>query len=478
LANCNEGTAQVEGKSILGIFGLGFLGGLFALIMPCIFPMIPLTVNFFNKSSKSKAVGIRRAGLYGFFILLIYLLLSLPFHLIEGVDAGILYDIASSVWLNLFFFVIFLFFAGSFFGYYELTLPASWSNRASRGENTGGIVGIFFMALTLALVSFSCTGPILGSLLVGAVSEGAWPLTAGMAGFGLALALPFTLFAAFPQWLQSLPSSGGWLNSVKVVLGFVEIALALKFLSNADLVGEWDWLKIEYFYIVWILCCVGIAAYLFKLIRFPHDSKNRKIGLTSIGVALASLAFGAYLITGFQKDPELGSYQPLGFISGFPPPVCYSAWNPCDCPQGIPCFKDLDEGLAYACEVGKPIMLDFTGYSCVNCRRMEENVWSQPRIRNILSNDYVLISLYVDDQSALPVDQQQKVPRIDRPESTFLINKVGKKWQYLQQSVYAKNSQPYYALISPNGQTLNPPVAYTPDVVDKSLARSGETLHT
>ncbi|MEM9836172.1 MAG: cytochrome c biogenesis protein CcdA, partial [Bacteroidota bacterium] len=261
LANCSEGVTKVAGKSMASIFGLGFLGGLFALIMPCIFPMIPLTVNFFNKGGKDRVQGVKNAGLYGFFIFAIYILLSSPFHLIEGVSANILNDIASNVGLNIFFFLVFMFFAGSFFGYYELVLPTSWTNRSSKAEGSGGIIGIFFMALTLALVSFSCTGPILGSLLVGTASEGAWPLTAGMAGFGLALALPFTLFAAFPQLLQSLPSSGGWLNSVKVVLGFVEVALAFKFLSNADLVGKWDTLKIEPFYIIWILCCLGITAY-------------------------------------------------------------------------------------------------------------------------------------------------------------------------------------------------------------------------
>lgn len=465
-ANCSVGAAEVKGKSLLSIFGLGFLGGLFALLMPCIFPMIPLTVNFFNKGGSNRVEGIKKAGLYGFFIFAIYVLLSLPFHLIEGISANILNDIASNVPLNIFFFAVFMFFAGSFFGYYELTLPSSWTNKSAKGENSGGILGIFFMALTLALVSFSCTGPILGSLLVGTASEGAMPLTAGMAGFGLALALPFTLFAGFPQLLKSMPSSGGWLNSVKVVLGFLEVALAFKFLSTADLVGKWDFLKIELFYAIWILCFLGIALYLFRFISFPHDSKNRKTSVFGYIVAAGAIAFAGYLATGFKVNDQLNTYDPLSMMSGLAPPVCHSFFYPCDCPQGIPCFKDLDEGLAYACEVNKPVMLDFTGYSCTNCRDMEENVWSKDKIRSTLTKDFVLISLYVDDRTALPESEHQVVDRLDRPGQKKKISKVGQKWHYLEQSVYEKTTQPYYVLISPDGKTLNPPVAYTPDVDD------------
>ncbi|PHI21355.1 hypothetical protein CEQ90_02860 [Lewinellaceae bacterium SD302] len=464
VANCNEGAAETKGKSLFTIFGLGFLGGLFALIMPCIFPMIPLTVNFFNKGGKDRKGGVKSAGLYGLFIFGIYVLLSVPFHLVEGVSANILNDVASNVPLNIFFFAVFMFFAGSFFGYYELTLPSSWTNSSASKENSGGIVGIFFMALTLALVSFSCTGPILGSLLVGTASEGAMPLTAGMAGFGLALALPFTLFAAFPQMLQAMPSSGGWLNSVKVVLGFLEVALAFKFLSTADLVGEWDFLKIELFYAIWILCFLGIAIYLFGLISFPHDSKNRKPGPLAFIFGAAAIAFAGYLVTGYNVNEELDTYHPLSLMSGLAPPVGHSFLYPNDCPQGIPCFKDLDEGLAYACENDKPVMLDFTGWSCTNCRDMEENVWSKDDIRNRLTEDFVLISLYVDDRSELPEEEHQVVDRLDSPGKKMTINKVGKKWHYLEQSVYQKSTQPYYVLISPDGQTLNPPVSYTPDV--------------
>ncbi len=466
IGSCSVGEAVTKGRSLWGIFGLGLLGGLFALIMPCIFPMIPLTVSYFTKGSDDRSRGVRDASLYGFFIFLIYVLLSVPFHLVAGIDPSILNSIASNVWLNLLFFVVFLVFAGSFFGFYELVLPQSWSNRASRAEGSGGVGGIFFMALTLALVSFSCTGPILGSLLVEAVSDGAWPLTAGMAGFGVALGLPFALFAAFPGVLSRMPKSGGWLNSVKVVLGFVEVALAFKFLSNADLVGHWDLLRIEPFLLVWMGCALGIAAYLFGWINFPNDSKGRQTGPVALAVALAGVAFTAYLAFGFTTDRDTGSYRSLGLLSGIAPPVCYSYLNPCDCPQGITCFKDLAEGLAYARRVSKPVMLDFTGYTCVNCRKMEENVWSQDRIRDLLTEDYVLVSLYVDDRAALPTGQVREVQRLDGTGRSLTIDQVGKKWHYFQQSVFEHATQPYYVLVSPDGRTLNPPVAYTPDVDD------------
>lgn len=464
VGDCSEGTVVTSGKSLLSIFGLGLLGGIFALIMPCIFPMIPLTVSFFTKSGGTKGEGIRRAGLYGFFIFLIYVLLSLPFHLLDGLDPSILNTIASSVTLNVIFFVVFMFFAGSFFGFYELTLPESWSNRASQAEGSGGIAGIFFMALTLALVSFSCTGPILGSLLVEAVSGGAWPLTAGMAGFGVALGLPFALFAAFPGFLNSMPKSGGWLNSVKVVLGFAEVALAFKFLSTADLVGNWDLLKIEPFLIVWILCFLGIAAYLLGLISFPLDSKKRKVGPVAIAIAIAAIAFSGYLGIGLTPDGDTGTYTGRKALSGIAPPVCYNYFLPCDENKNITPFKNLEEGLAYARKVGKPVMLDFTGDACVNCRKMEEHVWTENNIKRYLTDEYVIVSLYVDDRKELPEAEHREVDRMDGTGRTRKIDQVGEKWQYLQQTVYAKSSQPYYVLVSPDGETLNPPVAYTPDV--------------
>lgn len=463
VGTCSEGAQSTKGQSLWAIFGLGLLGGLFAMLMPCIFPMIPLTVSFFTKSGGTRAQGIRKAALYGFFIFLIYVLLSAPFHLLEGLDPSILNTIASNVYLNIIFFLVFIFFAGSFFGFYELTLPESWSNRASRAEGSGGVVGIFFMALTLALVSFSCTGPILGSLLVETLSGGAWPLTAGMAGFGVALGLPFALFAAFPGFLQSMPKSGGWLNSVKVVLGFVEVALAFKFLSTADLVGEWDLLRIEPFLLIWILCAAGIAAYLLGFISFPLDSKKRKRSPIGVGIAVAAVAFTGYLVLGLTADSDTGTYRGRSVLSGIAPPVCYNYFMPCDENLNITPFKNLEEGLAYAREVNKPVMLDFTGYSCVNCRKMEEHVWTVDNVKRYLTDEYVIVSLYVDDRTELPKEQQREVDRMDGTGRTRLIDNVGKKWQYLQQTVYAKSSQPYYVLVSPDGTTLNPPVAYTPD---------------
>lgn len=454
-----------EKKGLWGIFGLGFIGGLLALLTPCVFPMIPLTVSFFTKSSGDKGKGIFNATMYGFFILLVYLLLSVPFHLLDSVNPDILNEISTNIWLNLAFFAIFIFFAFSFFGYYELTLPSSWANKVSAAEGVGGMLGVFFMALTLALVSFSCTGPILGSLLAGTLSsangEGAMQLTAGMAGFGVALALPFGLFAAFPSWLNSLPKSGGWMTTVKVVLGFLELALALKFLSNADLVKHWGILKIEPFLALWILIFLGMGLYLLGKIRFPHDTPPKKLSIGRSGLALASFAFVAYLATGFTYDENAGSLKPLKLLSGLAPPTCYSIWYPCDCPQNLNCFKDFEEGLAYARKVNKPIMIDFTGHACVNCRKMEEHVWPTPQVHKYLSNDYVLISLYVDEKIELPEDQQVEVSM--KSGGTRKLRTTGHKWQHFQTEYFNNNSQPYYVLLSPDGKMLNKPAPYTPD---------------
>lgn len=457
-----------NGGGIWTIFGLGFLGGLLALLTPCVFPMIPLTVSFFTKSSDNRSAGIRKAFLYGFFIFMVYLLLSVPFHVIGGVDSNIFNEISTNVTLNIVFFLVFVFFAFSFFGYYELTVPESWTNRASSAEGVGGLLGIFFMALTLALVSFSCTGPILGSLLVGAMSSsgGAMQLTAGMGGFGLALALPFGLFAAFPSFMSALPKSGGWLNSVKVVLGFVELALALKFLSNADLVDHWNFLKLELFLGLWIAIGIGMALYLFGQIRFPHDSPIKKLSPLRAGLGVLTVAFVLYLASGFLPNERSGSYRPLGLLSGIAPPVCYNFFQPCDCPQGLDCFKDLDEGLAYAKAQNKPVMLDFTGYACVNCRKMEEHVWPEQEVYSTLRDEYVLISLYVDDKAELP-EAEQKI--VEKPAGgTSTLRRKGQKWAYFQAENFNVNSQPYYVLMSPDGQVLNPPVGYTPDVEDYS----------
>lgn len=451
-------------SSLWSIFGLGFLGGLLALLTPCVFPMIPLTVSFFTKKDAAKGSGISKALLYGFFILAVYLLLSVPFHLLDSINPDILNEISTNVWLNIIFFIVFIFFAGSFFGFYELTLPSSWTNRTTEGENSGGIIGVFFMALTLAIVSFSCTGPILGSLLAGSLSSdgGAWQLTSGMAGFGVALGLPFTLFAMFPNMLKSLPKSGGWMTNVKVVLGFLELALAFKFLSNADLVAHWNILKIEPFLGLWILIFAGLALYLFGIIKFPHDSPLQKIGFTRITFGILVAAFTIYLASGFRVNKETKTFTPLSLLSGLAPSVGYSFIYPNECPNNLTCFKDLKEGLAYAKKVNKPIMLDFTGYACVNCRKMEEHVWPIEKIDKVLRNDYVLISLYVDDKKELPEDEQIIVNRING--GTRKLSNYGHKWSHFQTVFFKTNTQPYYVLLSSDGsQILNEAVGYTPD---------------
>ncbi|WP_047245593.1 protein-disulfide reductase DsbD family protein [Maribacter thermophilus] len=447
-----------SGSNLWIIFGLGFLGGLIALLTPCVFPMIPLTVSFFTKQSQKKSKGIANALLYGFFIVLIYFLLSLPFHLFDSVDSQILNTIATNVWLNLAFFVIFIFFAFSFFGYYELTLPSSWANKMDAASSKiGGVLGIFFMAVTLAIVSFSCTGPILGGLLGGTtLAEGdmATNLTAGMTGFGVALAFPFALFALFPAWLNSLPKSGGWMTTVKVVLGFLEIALALKFLSNADLVGHWGLLKREVFIGIWILIGLLMTLYLFGLFRFPHDGPKAKLSVGRKSVGLISALFTLYLILGLTKVTD------LKLLSGFPPPEFYSVFEQeSDCPLGIDCFKDFDEGLAFAKENNKPILLDFTGWACVNCRKMEENVWSEPGVYSMIKNEYVLISLYVDDRKELPeneqFDFQYDSGRIKR------IQNIAQKWGTFQDVNFNAVSQPFYVLLSPELEVLNSSIQNT-----------------
>ena len=446
-------------NGLLNIFLLGFVGGLLALLTPCVFPMIPLTVSFFTKQSKNKSKGVFNAILYGFFIVLIYILLSIPFHFLDNLDPEILNTISTNVWLNIFFFAVLVFFAFSFFGFYEITLPSSWGNKMDNASSVGGIIGVFFMALTLAIVSFSCTGPILGSLLAGSLTSdgGATQLTAGMSGFGLALALPFALFALFPNWLNSLPKSGGWLNTTKVVLGFLELALAFKFLSNADLVAHWDLLKREVFIGIWVIIFIGLALYLFAKIKFPHDSTIKKLSFSRISFGVLTLAFVVYISPGVLKNPTWN----LSLLSGFPPPQFYSIYEQeSDCPLGLDCYKDFDEGLAKAKEVNKPILLDFTGWACVNCRKMEENVWSVPNVYQTLKNNYILISLYVDDnEKELPKNQQfdflKENGRIKK------IKTVGDKWSTFQVINFKNASQPYYVLLSPNLEILNTAQQYT-----------------
>ncbi|MGB0789702.1 MAG: protein-disulfide reductase DsbD family protein, partial [Marinirhabdus sp.] len=427
-----------------------------------VFPMIPLTVSFFTKSAQDRKTGLFNAILYGLSIFIIYLLLSLPFHLLDSLAPEILNNISTNVTLNVIFFLIFLAFAFSFFGYYEITLPSSWSSKMdNKATSVGGIVGIFFMALTLAIVSFSCTGPILGSLLGGSLTSdgGAVQLTFGMGGFGLALALPFALFALFPNWLNGLPKSGGWLNTVKVVLGFAELALAFKFLSNADLVEHWGILKREVFIIIWILCALGMALYLFGVLRFPHDGPRKKrppVGNIAVGVA--SFAFMLYLVPGLTNS----SYANLKLLSGFAPPLFYSLYDKgTGAPLGLTAYKDFDEGLAVAKASGKPIMIDFTGWACVNCRKMEEHVWSRDDIFATINEEYVLISLYVDDRRDL---EQTEQFNYSRPQGgTKKIKTVGDKWATFQTLNFKNNSQPYYVLMAPNLNLLNKPIGYTPD---------------
>ena len=458
VSNCTE--AEESGISAWKDFLAGFLGGLFALFTPCVFPMIPLTVSFFTKSSSDRKRGIANALIYGMSILGVYMIASVPFHLIEGIEGNVFNVIATDPRLNLGFFIIFVAFAISFFGYYDISLPSGIANRANSASGMGNIAGIFFMGLTLCIVSFSCTGPILGSLMAvsasGSVS--AWNLTAAMAGFGLALALPFGLFAAFPSWLNSLPKSGSWLTTVKVVLGFIELALAVKFLSNADLVQHWGIVKRETFFLLWIIIGIAMILYLLGKIKFPHDAPVKKIAPTRWGFIAVIAAFVVYLIPGLFNNESANR----SLLSGFPPPMFYS-WYEKDsnCPLDLPCYKDYEEGLAIAKATGKPVMLDFTGWACTNCRRMEENVWVDPAVFKKLSEDYVLISLYVDDRKELPKEQQGKIKMSTGSERR--LRTVGDKWAVFQEENFHHNTQPLYALITAEGELLNQPVAYTPD---------------
>ena len=455
-----DSTNGETSSSIWNIFLLGFFGGFIALLTPCVFPMIPLTVSFFTKQSDSKKTGLANALLYAFFIVLIYALLSIPFHFLDSINPEILNTISTNIWLNVFFFLIFVFFAFSFFGYYELTLPTSWANRLDfASSKSGGTIGIFLMALTLAIVSFSCTGPILGSLLAGSLSStgGATQLTMGMTGFGVALALPFGLFALFPNLLQTLPKSGGWMNTLKVVLGFLELALAIKFLSNADLVAHWGILKREVFIGLWIIIFVLMALYFFGVLRFPHDPKKPKIGVSRVLLGLITLSFVVYL---FPRTLQKSSANSLHLLSGFPPPTFYSVYpQKTDCPLGLDCYKDFDKGKAVAIESQKPILLDFTGWACVNCRKVEENVWSDPEIYQLINEKFVLISLYVDDRSLLPVQEQFSLEYTSGHIRT--IETIGQKWAAFQAINFKSVAQPHYILMMPDGTLLGPPQQYT-----------------
>ena len=460
----NDTVIEDEDKSLLSIFLLGIIGGFLALLTPCVFPMIPLTVSFFTKKNEDEK-GVFNALMYGFFIFLVYIILSIPFHLLDSVNPDILNDISTNIYLNILFFLVFLVFAFSFFGYFELTLPSSWTSKSAGQESRAGFVGIFFMAVTLAIVSFSCTGPILGTLLAGSLSgdSGAWELTAGMGGFGFALGLPFALFAMFPNVLSRLPQSGGWLNTIKVSLGFIELALALKFLSNADLVAHWGILKIELFLALWFVIFLLLGIYLIGKIRFPKEIKPEKISVLRLTSALIAFGFSIYLASGLLYDKEKQSYNALSLLSGLAPPLGYSYFSPKDCPNDLECFKDLKTGLEYAKKMDKPILLDFTGYACVNCRKMEEHVWPLPEVDKVLRENFILISLYVDDKKQLPENQKVFVERTNGNGLRKLEN-YGHKWAHFQARYFGVNSQPFYLLMDPNTlQILNDPVGYMPD---------------
>jgi thiol:disulfide interchange protein DsbD len=453
----NCGDEDTGNKSLLGIFLLGLAGGFIALLTPCVFPLIPLTVSFFTKKAANKSRGLGNALLYGFFIFLIYVLLSVPFHLVDKANPEILNNLSTNVWLNLLFFLVFVVFAVSFFGYFEIGLPAGLASKVDARSGLGNWGGIFFMALTLAIVSFSCTGPILGSLLAGVSNEGAWPLTAGLAGFGFALALPFALFAMFPKWLHSLPKSGGWLNSVKVVLGFLELAMAVKFLSNADLVKQWGLLKRELFIGIWVIIGIFILLYLLGVIRFPHDSPVKKIGRTRWAFILLFGAATIYLVPGLTNTKAAN----LRLISGFPPPLCYSVYkNPVNCAEKFEPLRDYDEALALARKENKPLLIDFTGWACVNCRRMEEKVWTDPDVANMMRNDFVVVSLYVDERKKLPATKQLVYKTKTGTEKSIIT--VGDKWATFQSENFNAVAQPQYAIICTDEKALTKTKAYTP----------------
>jgi cytochrome c biogenesis protein CcdA/thioredoxin-related protein len=456
----NVGDDDAADKSLMGIFLLGFVGGLIALITPCVFPLIPLTVSFFTKRSGTRRKGVVNALLYGFSIFIIYVILSLPFHIVDQTDPEVLNNISTNVWLNLAFFVVFIFFALSFFGFYEIGLPSGFANKIDAKSGISDFWGIFFMALTLAIVSFSCTGPILGSLLAGALTNdgGAIQLSFGMGGFGLGLALPFALFALFPGWLQSLPKSGGWLTTVKVVLGFLELALAVKFLSNADLVKQWGLLKREVFIAIWVVISLATVLYLTGIIRFKNSGKPRFTTWRIVFIVLFSV-ITLYLIPGLTNT----KLARLPLISGFPPPLCYSVFNhPINCESGVePLHNEYEKALQLAKEQDKPVLIDFTGWACVNCRRMEEKVWVDEEVRSLMKNNFIVVSLYVDERKKLPLAEQ--IEYTTKTGATKSIITVGDKWATFQAENFNAVSQPQYAIISADEKALTKTKSYTPD---------------
>ena len=468
LLNKNSSNESISGNNYFDLLILGFIGGLLALLTPCVFPMIPLTVSFFTKKKSKSSLN---AIVYGLFIILIYLFLSIPFYFIESLDPEILNSISTNAWLNILFFIIFIVFAFSFFGFYELTIPSSWINSIdSKSNSIGGFIGVFFMSLTLVLVSFSCTGPILGSLLVGSISSqgGAIQLSIGMFGFGIALALPFTLFALFPSMLKSLPKSGRWMNTFKILLGFLELGFAFKFLSNADLVEHWGLLKREIFIGIWVVISLMISLYLFGVYKFPYELNTVKRSNFNVSLSLLFLIFAIYLSPALLPN---GSNS-ARLLSGFTPPSFYSIYpKKNDCPLGLNCFKDFDKGLQFAKQNNKPILLDFTGWACVNCRRIEENVWTDPNVFNLINEKFVLISLYVDDRKELPIDNQFDIKY--NSGKIKKIRTIGDKSATFQALNFKTASQPYYVLLNTKLEILNSPIQYTSKDVYQNWLEEG-----
>ncbi len=462
----NTSNGSSDNASWLSLFLLCFIGGLIALLTPCVFPMIPMTVSFFVKRSKDRRTGLRNAFIYAGSIVLIFVVLGSSITAALGASA--LNEMSTNMWFNLLMFVLLVVFSFSFFGFYEIQLPSSWVNKSDKLADRGGLLGTFFMAFTLVLVSFSCTGPIVGTLLVeaarsnaGASLLGFIPLkpAIGMFGFGLGLALPFGLFAMFPGWLNSLPKSGGWMDNVKVTLGILELALAFKFLSTADMVEQWGVLKFEPFMIIWILCALLLGLYQLRILKWKGNESPPGIG--RMAIAFASLAFAAYVSWG------LISYQSLSLLSGLAPPVHYSFKKGLEkqkhegpgCPQGLDCYHDFDEAIAIAKLENKPIFVDFTGHGCVNCRKMEETVWPLPGIIERLRNDYVVVSLYVDEKVRLFPDND--FAYLLDPKTGEKLRTVGSKWASFQVNNFDVSAQPYYVLMSNDGKTLlNKPTDY------------------
>lgn len=451
LKSFGDSTVSAADTSWLFIFFAGFLGGLIALLTPCVWPMIPMTVSFFLKRTKDRKKAIRDAITYGLSIIIIYLVMGL---LITGIfGASALNDLSTNAIFNIIFFLLLVVFAVSFFGAFELVLPASWTSKLdSKADSTTGILSIFFMSFTLVLVSFSCTGPIIGTLLVQAASMGtAIGPAIGMFGFALALSIPFSFFAIFPNMLQSMPKSGGWLNSVKVVLGFLELALALKFLSVADLAYGWRLLDREVFIVLWIVIFILLGAYLLGKIKFSHDSELKYVSVPRLFMAIISFAFAVYMVPGLWGAP-------LKAISAFAPPLYTQDFNLYK-NEVHAAFDDYESGMAYAQKVNKPVMIDFSGFGCVNCRKMEASVWTDPKVKQLLENDYVLITLMVDDKTKLPQPIE-----IQENGKTRKLKTIGDKWSYLQRSKFGANAQPFYILLNDEGQPLGPSYAFDENV--------------